>query len=102
VELGFARWQLRDANIGGAALGGLLFGVGMAIYGCCPGTGLAAAAYAQAFDAMRGSVLARSNLGRVTLADVTGLPLWALYVALVVVALALFVALERWQGCARA
>jgi hypothetical protein len=121
VELGFARWHLRDANIGGAGLGGLLFGVGMAIHGDCPGTGLAAAAtgrthalvgvlgmvaggiaYADAFKAMRGSVLAWWNLGRVTLADVTGLPLWGLYAALAVVALGLFAALERWQARARA
>ncbi|MFN3449195.1 MAG: YeeE/YedE thiosulfate transporter family protein [Roseococcus sp.] len=121
VEMGFARWHLRDANLGGAGLGGLLFGVGMAIYGYCPGTGLAAAAtgrthalvgvlgmiagaiaYAFAFDWLRGTVLAWSNLGRVTLADVTGLPLWALYAALAVVALGLFAALERWQAKARA
>jgi uncharacterized membrane protein YedE/YeeE len=119
--MGFARWHLRDANLGGAGLGGLLFGVGMAIYGYCPGTGLAAAAtgrthalvgvlgmiagaiaYAFAFDWLRGTVLAWSNLGRVTLADVTGLPLWALYAALAVVALGLFAALERWQAKARA
>ncbi|WP_037299577.1 YeeE/YedE thiosulfate transporter family protein [Rubritepida flocculans] len=121
VELGFARWHLRDANLGGAGLGGLLFGVGMAIYGYCPGTGLAAAAtgrthalvgmlgmiagaiaYAFAFDWLRGTVLAWSNLGRVTLADVTGLPLWALYAALAVVAVGLFAALERWQARVRA
>ncbi|MCX8134000.1 MAG: YeeE/YedE family protein [Roseococcus sp.] len=121
VEMGFARWHLRDANLGGAGLGGLLFGVGMAIYGYCPGTGLAAAAtgrthalvgvlgmiagaiaYAFAFDWLRGTVLAWSNLGRVTLADVTGLPLWALYAALAVVAVGLFAALERWQARVRA
>jgi uncharacterized membrane protein YedE/YeeE len=120
VELGAARWHLRDANLGGAALGGLLFGVGMAIYGYCPGTGLAAAAtgrthalvgvagmiagaiaYAFAFDWLRGTVLAWSNLGRVTFADLTGLPLWLLYVGLAAVALGLFAALERWEGRAR-
>lgn len=117
VELGAARWHLRDANLGGAALGGLLFGVGMAIYGYCPGTGLAAAAtgrshaavgvlgmiagaiaYAYAFDWLSGTVLAWSNLGRVTLADITGLPLWLLYAVLAAISLGIFAALERWQA----
>jgi uncharacterized membrane protein YedE/YeeE len=121
VGMGQARWHLRDANMGGVVLGGLLFGVGMAVYGYCPGTGLAAAAtgrthalvgvagmiagaiaYAYAFEALRGSVLAWWNLGRVTLADVSGLPLWAVYAAVALMALAVFVAIERWEGRRRA
>lgn len=117
VAMGEARWHLRDANMGGVVLGGLLFGVGMAIYGYCPGTGLAAAAtgrthalagvlgmiagaiaYAFAFDWLRGTVLAWWNLGRVTLADVTGQPLWAIYTALALMALAVFAAIERWES----
>jgi len=116
VQMGEARWHLRDANMGGVVLGALLFGVGMALYGYCPGTGLAAAAtgrthalvgvfgmiagaivYAYAFDWLRGSVLAWSNLGRITLADVTGLPLWVVYVMLAMLALGVFAAIERWQ-----
>lgn len=117
VQMGEARWHLRDANMGGVVLGGLLFGVGMAIYGYCPGTGLAAAAtgrthalagvlgmiagaiaYAYAFEWLRGTVLAWWNLGRVTLADITGQPLWVLYAALAVVALGVFAAIERWEA----
>jgi uncharacterized membrane protein YedE/YeeE len=121
VEMGQARWHLRDANMGGVVLGGLMFGVGMAIYGYCPGTGFAAAAtgrthalagvagmiagaiaYAYAFDWLRGTVLAWWNLGRVTLADVSGLPVWAVYAAVVLMALAVFAAIERWEGRRRA
>ncbi|MBB5688618.1 YeeE/YedE family protein [Roseomonas alkaliterrae] len=117
VQMGEARWHLRDANMGGVVLGGLLFGVGMAIYGYCPGTGLAAAAtgrthalvgvlgmiagaiaYAYAFEWLRGTVLAWWNLGRVTLADITGQPLWVLYAVLAVVALGVFAAIERWEA----
>ncbi len=117
VQMGEARWHLRDANMGGVVLGGLLFGVGMAIYGYCPGTGFAAAAtgrthalagvlgmiagaiaYAYAFEWLRGTVLAWWNLGRVTLADVTGLPLWLLYGLLAAIALGVFAAIERWEG----
>jgi uncharacterized membrane protein YedE/YeeE len=120
VQMGEARWHLRDANLGGVVLGGLLFGVGMAIYGYCPGTGIAAAAtgrthalagiagmmagavvYAYSFDWLRGTVLAWSNLGRVTLADVTGLAPWLIYAALAVMAIGIFVAIERWQATSR-
>lgn len=121
VQMGEARWHLRDANMGGVVLGGLLFGVGMALYGYCPGTGLAAAAtgrthalvgvlgmiagaiaYAYAFDWLRGSVLAWSNLGRITLADLAGQPLWVVYAVVALVALGVFAAIERWEARRRA
>lgn len=117
VQMGEARWHLRDANMGGVVLGGLLFGVGMALYGYCPGTGFAAAAtgrthalvgvlgmiagaiaYAYAFAWLRDTVLAWWNLGRVTLADLTGQPLWLLYGLLAVIALGVFAAIERWES----
>lgn len=109
TDAGLARWALREANMGGVILGGLLFGVGMALYGYCPGTGIAAIgtgnvhaavgaggmiagaiAYAYSFDWLRAHVLSWWNLGRVTLADVTGIPLPALYAGLAVFALAFF------------
>lgn len=121
VQMGQARWHLRDANMGGVVLGGLLFGVGMALYGYCPGTGFAAAAtgrthalvgvlgmlaggiaYAYAFEGLRGSVLAWWNAGRITLADVTGLPMWSLYLLLAAAALGVFTLIERWEGRAKA
>jgi uncharacterized protein len=121
VQMGEARWHLRDANMGGVVLGGLLFGVGMAIYGYCPGTGFAAAAtgrthalvgvlgmiagaiaYAYAFEGLRGTVLAWWNAGRITLVDVTGLPMWSLYLGLAAVALGVFALIERWEGRGKA
>lgn len=121
VQMGEARWHLRDANMGGVVLGGLLFGVGMALYGYCPGTGIAAAAtgrthalagvfgmiagaivYAYAFDWLRGTVLAWWNAGRITLADVTGQPHWLIYLVLAAVSIGVFVAIERWEARRRA
>ncbi len=117
TDAGLARWALRDANMGGVILGGLLFGVGMVLYGYCPGTGFAAIgtgsvhaavgavgmlggaiAYAYAYDWLRANVLSWWNLGRVSLADVSGLPLWMLYAGLAVFAALFFLWLERREA----
>jgi hypothetical protein len=39
---GLAVYHIKDATMLGVIIGGALFGVGMAVYGYCPGTGLAA------------------------------------------------------------
>jgi uncharacterized protein len=38
IELGFASYHIKPFLLGGIALGGIIFGVGMAILGYCPGT----------------------------------------------------------------
>lgn len=120
ADAGLARWAIRDANMGGVILGGLMFGVGMVLYGYCPGTGFAAIgsgclhalvgaggmlagaiAYAYAFDWVRANILAWWNLGRVSLADVTGVPMLGLYAGLAVFALGFFLRLERRERAAR-
>lgn len=42
IENGLASFHVKEAQFGGLALGGLLFGVGVVLYGYCPGTGVAA------------------------------------------------------------
>ena len=42
--LGHAEYHIKPANLLGVGLGAALFGVGMALYGYCPGTGVAAIA----------------------------------------------------------
>ncbi len=39
---GMASYHIKDATMLGVIIGGALFGIGMAVYGYCPGTGLAA------------------------------------------------------------
>jgi hypothetical protein len=114
VQLGLAKWHVRDANMLGVLLGGGLFGVGMVLYGYCPGTGLAAVGtgslhalvgvfgmiagailYAYSFEWVRGHILSIWNLGKITLSDVTGIPALVIYLLLVGLALIFFIALEK-------
>lgn len=114
VHLGFAAWHVRDANLLAVVLGGALFGVGMVVYGYCPGTGLAAVAtgsvhalvgvlgmlvgamlYAYSFDWVSANILPVWAIGKKTISDVTGIPALGIYAAFMVAAVALFVLLER-------
>jgi uncharacterized membrane protein YedE/YeeE len=114
VHLGAAKFHLRDANMLGTILGAAIFGVGMVLYGYCPGTGLAATAtgkvhalvgaigmlfgamlYAVSFDWVSKNILTVWKLGKATLAGVTGLPPLILFLLLTAGAVALFVAVER-------
>lgn len=39
VEMGYAEYHIKPILLGGLIVGGIIFGVGMAIFGKCPGTG---------------------------------------------------------------
>ncbi|RPI41461.1 MAG: hypothetical protein EHM59_20095, partial [Betaproteobacteria bacterium] len=114
VHLGLAKWHVRDANMLGVLIGGGLFGIGMVLYGYCPGTGLAAVgtgsvhalvgvfgmiggaiAYAYSFEWVRSNILATWKLGKVTLSDVTGIPLLAMYLIVAALAIIFFLFLEK-------
>ncbi len=55
VSLGMAQLHVKPAMFGGLILGGLLFGIGMALLGYCPGTSVAACGEGKR-DAMFGTV----------------------------------------------
>ncbi len=114
VNLGAAKFHVRDANMLGTVIGAAIFGIGMVLYGYCPGTGVAAIAtgklhalvgaigmifgamlYAASFAWVNAHILAVWKLGKVTLADVTGLPHGILLALLVTGAIAMFIAIER-------
>jgi len=121
VHLGYAKWHVRDANMLATLLGGAIFGVGMVIYGYCPGTGLAAVAtgslhalvgvfgmvagailYAYSFEWLRGNVLPVWALGNKTLSDVSDIPALGFYLILTALALALFYFVEKSHSALRA
>ena len=97
------------------ALGGLIFGGGMALLGYCPGTGVAAlgdgsrhaipgllgmlfgaAIYAEVYPWVKAHVLTVGALGKVTLADMSGIAPYWLLLALAAVAVAGFGLLKRF------
>jgi len=90
---GLAAYHIKPANLLAVALGAILFGIGMAIYGYCPGTALAAcgtgslhalvgvfgmlagaAAFAFSFDWIKAEVLPVGALGALRLPDLAGIP----------------------------
>lgn len=118
---GFAQYHIKPANLLGVTLGAALFGVGMVVYGYCPGTGVAAMATGSLHAAggfagmLAGSVLYALTypwvethiqktwaLGKVRLPDWTGVPeavWWALFVLM---AAGVFWWLEvRWEAAPR-
>jgi uncharacterized membrane protein YedE/YeeE len=116
TDMGLAKWAVRETNLLAALLGGAIFGVGMVLYGYCPGTALSAIgagsvhalvgafgmiagaiAYAFSFDWMKANVLSVWQLGKVTFVDLTGLSHLPLYALLAAVALGLFVVIERTE-----
>lgn len=117
VHLGAAKFHLRDANMLGTIIGAAIFGVGMVLYGYCPGTGLAAiatgsvhalvgafgmlagaVAYAFSFAWVREHILSVWKLGKVSLADVTGIPMIGLFAGLIVFAVVFFYLIERFAA----
>jgi hypothetical protein len=113
----WATLHIKPLVLGGVVLGGLIFGVGMALLGYCPGTGVAAVAegsrhaifgvlgmlvgaalYAEVYPLLKSTVLTIGNVGKVTLPDATGLSPWFYLASLAIGGVMLFLALERWQG----
>lgn len=111
-----AELHLKSATIWGNLVGGVIFGVGMAVLGYCPGTGVGAladgsrhaifgvlgmlagaAVYAEAHPWVNEKLLKVTDLGKVTLSQETGLSPWWFIVGMLVVAALAFGALERWE-----
>ncbi len=118
-QTGHAVWHIKPANMLGVAVGAALFGVGMVLYGYCPGTGIAAVAtgsvhalagfagmlaggvlYALSFRWIDANLLKVAAWGKVRLPDVTGVPDWAWMGLLAGLAAVVFWLLERGKPAA--
>lgn len=111
---GLASYHIKPADLLGVALGSAIFGVGMVVYGYCPGTALAAIGtgskhalvglggmilggiiHALTFPWLKANILSVGQMGKVRLPDVTGLPDLAWFAALIIIAFFLFKTLEK-------
>jgi uncharacterized membrane protein YedE/YeeE len=111
-----ANYHIKPANLLGIVLGASLFGVGMVIYGYCPGTALAAAAagsvhawvgligllvggtlYAFSFPWISTHILPVAAIGKARLPDVTGVPALVWLLGLAGLALGVFRLIERHE-----
>jgi uncharacterized membrane protein YedE/YeeE len=107
VASGHANLHVKPFLLGGVLLGGLCFGVGMAVYGYCPGTGVAACGegkpdamlgvlgmlagalvFVAAFPALQPVIKGLGDMGKLTLPEATGTSPWLWIAALVGVGLA--------------
>lgn len=110
---GHASYHIKPANMLGVTLGAALFGIGMVLYGYCPGTGVAAIAtgslhaltgfagmllggvlYALSFTWVNAHIQNVAALGKLRLPDVTGLPDWGWFAILLAMAGVIFWLLE--------
>jgi len=114
LDLGLLSLSVKATSIGGQAVGGLLFGIGWAILGYCPGTAwgafgegrfdglwgilggwFGAALYAEFYPAMKTSVLAWGSYGKLTWATLFGINHWIPVIVLAAGAVALFRFFEK-------
>lgn len=106
--------HVKAATIAANVIGGVVFGVGMVVYGYCPGTGVAAlgdgsrhalpgilgmlagaAIYAEAYPWFKARVLPMADMGKVSLPEMAGVSPLLLVAALAVGAVVMFVVLEK-------
>ncbi len=111
---GLANYHIKATNLLGVVLGAAIFGVGMVLYGYCPGTGIAAAAsgslhglvglagllvggtlYAFSYPWIAQTILPVGALGKVRLPDVTGIPAPVWFGLLVAIAAVVFTLIEK-------
>jgi uncharacterized membrane protein YedE/YeeE len=104
-----ANFHIKPAAMLAVVAGAFLFGIGMVVYGYCPGTGVAAIAtgkvdalvgflgmiagaalYAFNYDWIAANILPIGNLGKKRLPDLAAFPEWVWYLGLIGMAAGVF------------
>ncbi len=108
--------QIKTAAMAAVTLGGLIFGVGMALLGYCPGTDVAAAGegsrhalygflgmvvgaalYSETMPYFKDTLLKAFDYGKISFADVTHLSPWIFIAGLAMLSAGIFLLIERWE-----
>jgi len=114
VDMGLIKMSIKGTFVAANLVGGLLFGIGWAVAGYCPGTSVGAigegrwhaiwavlgmlagaAVYAEAYPLIKDSLLTWGDFGKITLASATGINHWVWIVALSAVFVVLFAWFEK-------
>jgi uncharacterized membrane protein YedE/YeeE len=114
VSMGYAQFHIKNSDLLAVGLGAAIFGVGMVIYGYCPGTALAAIGggsvhalvgaagmlvggmlYAFSFDWVSAAIIPVWAMGKVQLPQLLGVSAFTLLAGLAAFALLFFVLIER-------
>jgi len=116
-HFGLARLQPKKGSVGKTVVGGLIFGIGFALLGYCPGTVVAAAAhgkldalfggiigmlvgagiFASLYPRLESSILDKGSFGNKTLPEIFNICPWRIIIVVEVLVLGLFFWLES-QG----
>ena len=110
-DLGWIELSVKETILGGNIIGGLIFGMGWGLLGYCPGTSAGAlgegrwdavwgilgmlagaAIYAEAYPALKKSILTWGNFGKITIAQILGINHWIIVIIFVFGVFVLF----RW------
>ena len=105
---------MKPTILGGVVIGGLVFGVGWALLGYCPGTSLGAlgegrldavwgivgmlvgaGVYAEAYPYLSKTVLTWGNYGKITIPQVLGVSHWVVIFCMTVLVVLLFCWFEK-------
>lgn len=109
-----AQYHIKSADMLAVVLGAVLFGIGMVLYGYCPGTGVAAVGtgsihalvgfvgmliggiiYALSFPWIKENIIPVASLGKIRLPEITGISDIVWLVSLLIISVVLFRVLDR-------
>ncbi len=113
-DLGIISLGPKGTSLGAQIIGGLIFGIGWAILGLCPGTAagalgegrwhaiwgiigmlVGAAIYAEVYPVLTSTVIAWGSYGKITIPEALGINHWIVIVIFAVIILGLFKWFEK-------
>ena len=113
-DLGIVKLSIKPTNVGGNIVGGLIFGVGWALLGYCPGTSagalgegrwdaifgilgmlVGAAIFAEVYPFLKKTILTFGDYGKLTMPQIVGINHWFIIPILILSVLIFFLWIER-------